>query len=78
MTSNRTEDAVKRIETALARIAVQADAPAPSLAPSPPPANAPAKDPVAVSNLVIRHEDLRDTVAASLTELDTLIERLQK
>lgn len=62
MDRDRTEQAVQRIEAALARISKQADTPA----------TAP------VSELVNRHEDLRDSVAASLKELDGLIERLQK
>lgn len=59
MEGTRIEDAVQRIEAALARIAEAAD----TLRPAPP----------SVSALVVRHESLRETVANSLKELDDLI-----
>jgi hypothetical protein len=62
MTGDRTEAAVRRIEAALARIATAAD----SLRPAPP----------SVSALVVQHENLRETVANSLKDLDALIAEL--
>ena len=59
MEGTRIEGAVQRIEAALARIAEAAD----TLRPAPP----------SVSALVVRHENLRETVANSLKELDDLI-----
>jgi hypothetical protein len=64
MTGERTEAAVRRIELALARIAEAAD----TLRPAPP----------SVSALVVRHENLRETVSNSLRELDNLIEELDR
>lgn len=60
MSDQRIEQAVQRIEAALARIGTAADV----LRPAPP----------SVSALVVRHEELRETVASSLKELDRLIE----
>ncbi len=64
MSEHRIEQAVKRIETALGRIAVLAD----SISPAPP----------SVSGLVVKHENLRETVSSSLKQLDVLLERLEK
>ena len=63
MTEERIEGAIARIEAALARIAVCAE----TMRPAPP----------SVSGLVVKHEQLRDSVATSLRELDDLIERLE-
>ena len=64
MEGSRIEQAVQRIETALARIGEAAD----TLRPAPP----------SVSSLVVRHENLREQVTSSLKELDELIERLEE
>ncbi len=64
MSKDRIEHAVTRIETALRRIADQAD----RIQPAPP----------SVSGLVVKHEALRETVSNSLKELDELLERLEK
>lgn len=64
MSEHRIEHAVTRIEAALTRIADLAD----SINPAPP----------SVSNLVVKHESLRETVSNSLKQLDDLLERLEK
>ena len=64
MDGNRIEVAVQRIEAALARIGSAADA----IRPAPP----------SVSALVVKHEELRDTVTNSLKELDDLITELNQ
>lgn len=64
MSKDRIEQAVRRIETALGRIADLAD----RIQPAPP----------SVSGLVVKHEGLRETVSNSLKELDELLERLEK
>jgi|InoplaM3SPM_1038593.scaffolds.fasta_scaffold117699_1 hypothetical protein len=64
MNGERIENAVQRIEAALARIAGAADAVAPQ-APS-------------VSSLVVKHEALRETVSATLKELDDLIGAMER
>ncbi len=64
MSKDRIEQAVRRIETALGRIADLAD----RIQPAPP----------SVSGLVVKHEALRETVSNSLKELDELLERLEK
>ncbi len=64
MSKDRIEHAVRRIETALGRIADLAD----RIQPAPP----------SVSGLVVKHEALRETVSNSLKELDELLERLEK
>jgi len=64
MTQQRIEDAVQRIERALARIAHCADSP-----PAAPPS---------VTALVDRHETMRETVAGALRDLDRLIERIEQ
>ena len=63
MSDERIEQAVQRIETALARIGTAAD----TLRPAPP----------SVSALVVRHEELRETVTNSLKDMDDLIEGLE-
>ena len=55
---------MKRIESALARIAHSAE----TIKPAPP----------SVSALVVDHEELRETVANSLKQLDELIGELDK
>ena len=64
MDGERIERAVERIEAALGRIAKVADDS--NVAPS------------SVSGLVAEHERLRETVGDTLTELDALIERLER
>lgn len=64
MNEERIEQAVRRIETALGRIADLAERI------NPPPQEA--------SGLVVRHENLREAVTGSLQELDDLLERLEK
>lgn len=64
MEQNRIEPAVQRIEAALARIAVVADSP---IAPQTP---APSAGPGEAA--------LRETVAATLAELDQLIGKLER
>lgn len=64
MTEERIDSAIGRIEAALARIASCAE----RMRPAPP----------SVSGLVVQHEELRESVAASLRELDDLIERLEQ
>ena len=64
MTDDRIEQAIGRIEGALARIAHCAE----TMRPAPP----------SVSGLVVKHEELREAVAASMRELDELIERLEQ
>ena len=64
MDNERLDSAVRRIETALGRIADAADA----IRPAPP----------SVSALVVDHEELRDSVSASLKELDDVIAELEK
>jgi hypothetical protein len=63
MDAERIEGAVRRIEAALARIGEAADA----VRPTPP----------SVSNLVVKHEALREAAANTLKEIDDLIERLE-
>lgn len=64
MDDGRIEQAVQRIEAALARIAEAAD----TLRPAPP----------SVSALVVKHENLNERVAGALRDLDKLIEGLEK
>ena len=64
MTEERIESAIGRIEAALARIATCAE----TMRPAPP----------SVSGLVVKHEELRESVVASMRELDELIERLEQ
>lgn len=64
MSGDRIEQAVQRIEAALARIAQVAD-----------------REPAghaAASALVVRHEELRETVATQLGELEALIRELEE
>lgn len=64
MSEQRIEQATRRIEAALGRIAQVAE-------------NKIATPP-SVSGLVVKHEALRESVASSLRELDDLLERLEK
>lgn len=64
MNGDRIENAVQRIEAALARIGGAADAVA-TQAPS-------------VSSLVVKHEALRETAATTLKELNELIGTLER
>jgi hypothetical protein len=64
MNDHRIEQAVQRIEAALTRISDAAD----SINPAPP----------SVTNLVEKHESLRETVSNSLKKLDDLLERLER
>ncbi|MDZ4307941.1 hypothetical protein [Allopontixanthobacter sp.] len=64
MKEERIEQAVRRIESALRRIADLAERVGPA---SP-----------AVSDLVVRHENLREAVTSSLNDLDDLLGRLEK
>ncbi len=64
MDEDRIERAVQRIEAALGRIGTAAD----SIEPAP----------ASVSNLVNKHEELRESVANSLKDLDELIDRLEE
>lgn len=66
MDEDRISHAVTRIERALARIETQAALSGGS-----------ARDGAANAALVARHESLRETVSASLAELDALIGRLE-
>lgn len=69
MKSERIEQAVQRIETALSRIAEIADnGSAAGEGSGAVPAN--------VSQLVVKHEELREAVASEIRQLDALIERL--
>jgi len=68
MPDDRIASAYDRIEAAVGRIERSARAPAP---PS-------AQSPEADTDLAERHAALRDTVTASLGELDQLIERLER
>lgn len=68
MNDDRIESAVQRIEAALARIADAAEAPR-NLANDTPPS---------VSALVVKHEALRETANNTLTQLDKLIEELDR
>ena len=68
MSGDRIENAVQRIEAALSRIAEAADKPR---------AEAPAV-PASVSSLVVKHEELRETVSNTLKELDDLIGKLEQ
>lgn len=64
MSRDRIEQAVQRIEIALARIAKMADRDPPSHA--------------TASALVVQHESLRETVASQLGELEQLIRELEE
>ncbi|WP_162789601.1 hypothetical protein [Altererythrobacter sp. ZODW24] len=67
MSVDRTKQAMARIEGALARIEAAAARPKP----------APAEAPASVSQLVEKHESLRETVTATLRDLDELIARAE-
>lgn len=71
MSGERIEQAVQRIEQALARIAEIADKPAGQ--PSTGSGGDAAAMPPNVSQLVVRHEELRETVAAEIRRLDDII-----
>ena len=66
MSDDRIASAFERIEAALGRIERSASAPAPA-----------AQSSEADADLVARHAALRETVTASLGELNRLIERLE-
>lgn len=68
MSGDRIESAVQRIEAALARIADAADQPRAEAPPVP----------ASVSSLVVKHEELRETVNNTLKELDELIGKLEQ
>ena len=72
MEENRTETAIKRIESALARIAEAADA----VAASPAAPADPAQVPPSVSQLVVQHEALREEVARQISKLDEVLGKL--
>lgn len=76
MQNSRIESATRRIEAALGRIAAASEAMQPSAGKS----NGEHDTPVdrSISNLVARHENLRETVESSLRELDDLIGRLER
>jgi hypothetical protein len=67
MHSKRVEQALARLEAAAARIEAAAARPAPSTTSASPD-----------FALINRHEALKDTVAASLRDLDALIGRLER
>lgn len=64
MSEERIENAVSRIEAALARIAEVADTPAPA--------------PQSVSALVVKHEALRDAATTALSDIDALIAEIDQ
>ena len=68
MSSERIKNAMDRIDRALARIETQA-----ALA-----SHAPSEGEHGNAALVARHEELRERVSASIAELDTLIEGLER
>ena len=76
MEGERIETAVQRIEKALARIAELADRQPEPQASSSAPGNSVPGNSVNVSQLVVRHEELRETVATELRNLDDIIARL--
>lgn len=69
MITDRTEDAVQRIETALGRIAKVAD--------SLPDGDAD-RLPRPTTGLIEKHETLRETVNSALDDLDKLIAELER
>ncbi len=68
MSDDRIASAFERIEAALGRIERSANAPASS----------PGSSSEEIAELAARHAALRETVGASLGELDQLIERLER
>lgn len=72
MTGDRSEEAVRRIEAALARIARVADAPVAK------PTSDGSGQSANVLALVEQHESLRETVAQSLADLDALIAEIDQ
>ncbi len=71
MSGDRTKQAIARIEGALARIEAAAARPRASAAPSR------AEVPASVSQLVEKHESLRETVTITLRDLDDLITKAE-
>ncbi len=67
MSGDRTKQAMARIDGALARIEAAAARPRPAQAEAPAP----------VSQLVEKHESLRETVTATLRDLDDLIAKAE-
>ncbi len=87
MEADRTENAIQRIEAALARIAAAADAQpaAPASAADDAPDKGSTGDtaasgqmPASVSQLVVRHEALREEVAAQIRRIDDLVGKLEQ
>ena len=81
MDDNRTEQAIQRIEAALARIARAAEAlPAQAETDSmaSPPATGTAEVPPSVSQLVVRHEALREEVASQIRRIDELVGKFEQ
>ena len=68
MMADRISQAMERIDKALARIETQAALPRPSGAPRQGDSG----------DLAAQHDRLRENIAASIAELDTLIERLEQ
>lgn len=77
MQADRTENFIQRIETALSRIAKAADE---QLAAAPEPDNpsGSAQIPPSVSQLVVRHETLREEVAAQIRRIDDVVGKLEQ
>lgn len=85
MDDNRTEQAIQRIEAALARIAraaealpAQARTQAETDSMASPPATGTAEVPPSVSQLVVRHEALREEVASQIRRIDELVGKFEQ
>ncbi len=81
MEADRTEQAIQRIEAALARIAEAAEtlpAPAENGAQGETGANGTAGMPPSVSQLVVRHEALREEVSNQIKRIDDLVGKLEQ
>lgn len=81
MEADRTEQAIRRIEAALARIAEAAEtlpAPAENGAQGPAGGNGTAGMPPSVSQLVVRHEALREEVSNQIKRIDDLVGKLEQ
>ncbi|WP_390473898.1 hypothetical protein [Altererythrobacter sp. MTPC7] len=85
MDDNRTEQAIQRIEAALARIArvaealpaqVRTQAETDSMAS--PPATDATEVPPSVSQLVVRHEALREEIAGQIRRIDELVGKFEQ
>ena len=77
MDGERIESAVERIERALSRISAISDKGPASSASAEDSDVASSSQSLNVSQLVVKHEELRETVATELKRLDALIERLE-